>query len=102
MVGVGAGVGNFFFPTLTPARSRRLPPVNRDDFDRTVVHPSEVIENQEGKESDGVQTKLKRHLLMGFSLTKISDITLGPSRSLCDCVNRFKDCYTGHIQRNQR
>ena len=39
---------------------------------------------------------------MTFRLIKdIRDI-LGPSRSLCDCVNKFKDFHTGPIQGNQR
>ena len=29
-------------------------------------------------------------------------LSLEPSRSLCDYGNRFKDCHTGHIQKNQR
>ena len=32
----------------------------------------------------------------------VPEIILGPSRSLCGYCNKFKDCYTNHIQGDKR
>ena len=59
---------------------------NIDDFGLTVIRSSANIEGQEEKESGNVQMKLKRHSGMELHLIKASEITVGASRSLCDCI----------------
>ena len=54
-------------------------PSTDDDLGRKVIQHSENIERQEEKESGSAEIKLKRHLVMGFRLIKISEIILGPS-----------------------
>ena len=75
---------------LRPGVDDCHPPTN-NDFGLTVIHPSENIERQEEKDNGSVQIKLKRHFLMDFPLNKVSEIICGPSLSLCDFVNTFKD-----------
>ena len=47
-----------------------------------------------------MEIKLKHHLVVEFRLVMGIGDNLGSSRSLCDFVNKFKDCHTEPIQRN--
>ena len=76
-------------------------PSTDDDYGRMVIHPPQNIERQEEKNSSNVQIKLKRRLVMEVRLIKVAEITLGPLRSIFDCVSAFKDGDTYQIQRYQ-
>ena len=73
-----------------------------NDFGRKAMHRPENIKGQEEKESDDVEMKSKRHLPIEFREIKGIGDNFRSSRSLCDSVNKFKDCHTEFIQRNQR
>ena len=77
-------------------------PSRDDDFGRAIMHRLENIERLEEKESGSVEMKLECHLVIEFGLKRVSEIILGPSRTLCDCISTFKDCDTDHIQKNRR
>ena len=71
-------------------------------FGRAVMYRLENIGRLEENESGSVGIKLECHLVIKFGLKRVSEIILGPSRTLCGCVNTFEDCDTDDIQRNQR
>ena len=66
------------------------------------MHHLESSERLEEKESGSVETKFECHLVIEFGVKRVSEIILGPSLILCDCISIFKDCDTDHIQRNRR
>ena len=57
-------------------------PSTDDDFGRTAIHPYENIERQEEYDSGIVQIKPKRHIVFEFRLIEVSELILGPSRSV--------------------
>ena len=64
---VGAGVGKIL-PTPTPARSRRVPPVNRQWFWPNGYASSRKHSKRDEKEGGSVEIKLKRQLAIEFCL----------------------------------
>ena len=75
------GVGKICRPRFWPGVAGYHPSTVAD-FGRTVVYRRENIERQEEKESGCVEIKLKRHLVMRFSLMKgfrddFKDIAIG-------------------------
>ena len=66
------------------------------------MHRPENIERQEEKESDRVDIKLKRHLVIEFLVIKDTEKIWGSLRSLGYCGHKFKDSHTEPIRKNQR
>ena len=66
------------------------------------MHRLENIERQEEKENDSVEINLKSHLVIEFGQKETIGDNFRTMRSLCYCINKFKDYHNDHIQRNQR
>ena len=65
------------------------------------MHLPENFEGQEENQGSNIETLSKRHLLIRFRLIRAPEVILGLSLSLCDYVNKFRDCHTEPIQINK-
>ena len=88
-IGVGAGVGKIF-ATFRPGFAGYHPSTDCD-FGRTVMHRLENTEILEGKERSSVEIRFECHLVIEFGLKRVSEKVLGPSKMLCNYVNKFPD-----------